>query len=200
MNESPGPKMTDGWKMVNFTSLAECTRRAASPSPFDRRYRLGPLPASALRELMCNSRRTPAARQACATLRGNSTWLRRKLWPPDSFRMPTRLMTASQPRIVRNSASSSWMLARTKLTVGRTACARWRAGWRVGMITLRPWAANLATIALPTKPVPPRTQILSCFIVRQSATLMSCMRSVRLRASRPKRQSNTAVPPMTWRT
>ena len=75
---SSGPNTTELRKMVGAS--AESRGATFSPSPFERRYMLGPL-VSAPIALMCSKRCTPLASQAATILRGSSTWRLRELGP-----------------------------------------------------------------------------------------------------------------------
>src|SRR5438132_3813073 len=75
--------------------------------------------------------------------------------------MPTRLMTVSAPVNSRFRVLGSWMSARINLAVSSTLNASLPADERVGTRTQWPSIARRVTSSVPTKPVPPRTQIVS---------------------------------------
>src|SRR5689334_18153130 len=70
-------------------------------------------------------------------------------------------MTTSAPANNRFRVLESWISARINLTVSSTLSASLPADERVGTRTQWPSIARRVTSSVPTKPVPPRTQIVS---------------------------------------
>ncbi|CFE02613.1 Uncharacterised protein [Bordetella pertussis] len=77
---SSGPNTTEGRNSVQPPVAPNTRWMAASPSPLERRYMLGP-PLSAPNALTCNMRATPLRTQAWAMRSGNSTCARAKPAP-----------------------------------------------------------------------------------------------------------------------
>src|SRR5258706_9893503 len=160
-NWSPGPNTTEGRNTVTASSFC-AARTQASPSPFERRYWLGPS-AWACKALICSMRGTRFFLHASTIFCGSSTWARANSGPKGRrgrpCKMPTKFTTASQPIMSFASVSGSCTSASTTSTVGRRFRCLARSRLRVGTTTKCSSSTSWRTRCRPTKPLPPMTRM-----------------------------------------